>query len=144
MVVGDDEVARAGHTPTLALLADAAQGRLSAPVVADGDLHSGAESAVHAALTAAGLAPLVKPLVHGHELDLAVLDADGQTGVDIEVDGAHHTDDGGRQRRADLARDAVLRRAGWTVLRVPAWRALDQPGRWLSGWPGRSGNAHAM
>ena len=127
VVLGDDAQARCGQTPTLALLADAAQGRLPAPVVPEGALHSDAEKSLHTALTAAGIPIMAKPLVHGHELDLVVFDESGESGIDVEVDGDQHTDPAGRQRRRDIARDAVLRSAGWTVLRFPAWQAQHEP-----------------
>lgn len=45
--------------------------------------------------------------------------------MDIEVDGSQHTDHRGRQRRQDLARDAVLQATGLRVIRVPAWSCLQ-------------------
>ena len=47
--------------------------------------------------------------------------------VDIEVDGSQHADQRGRQRRQDLARDAVLQATGLRVIRVPAWRCPHDP-----------------
>lgn len=44
-----------------------------------------------------------------------------------EGDGTQHLDVRGRQRRQDLARDAVLHKAGWQVVRHPAWRCLTDP-----------------
>ena len=49
--------------------------------------------------------------------------------LDIEVDGIHHTDSRGRQRRQDLARDQILESMGWRVLRIPAWQCLSEPDR---------------
>lgn len=87
-------------------------------------LHSDAERRLFAALAHAGWAPRLKDVVEGYELDLTL---DTPTGpLDIEVDGAHHQDVRGRQRRQDLARDAVLQGLGWRVIRVPAWRALAE------------------
>lgn len=87
-------------------------------------LHSDAERRLFAALARAGWTPRLKDVVEGYELDLTL---DTPTGpLDIEVDGAHHQDVRGRQRRQDLARDAVLEGLGWRVIRVPAWRALAE------------------
>jgi very-short-patch-repair endonuclease len=89
------------------------------------DLHSEAERRLYAALTQAGVAASLKPVVQGYELDFAI---DTPTGsVDIEVDGTHHTDARGRQRRQDLARDRVLEGLGWRVLRMPAWQCFVDP-----------------
>jgi len=89
------------------------------------DLHSEAERRLYAALTKAGVATRLKPVVEGYELDFALDTPVGP--VNIEVDGIHHTDARGRQRRQDLARDRVLEGLGWRVLRVPAWQCLADP-----------------
>ncbi len=84
-------------------------------------LHSEAERRLFDALSRRGVVPDVKPVVEGYELDFAL---DGSAGpVNLEVDGTHHADPRGRQRRQDLLRDAVLEQIGWRVVRVPAWRA---------------------
>ncbi|MHB1490064.1 MAG: endonuclease domain-containing protein [Cellulomonas sp.] len=76
---------------------------------------------------AADAIPELKVVVEGYELDFAL---DSPTGpLDIEVDGVHHTDTRGRQRRQDLARDQILESMGWRVLRIPAWRCLAEPDR---------------
>jgi len=49
--------------------------------------------------------------------------------LNIEVDGGHHLDfSRGKQRRRDIARDRILSALGWTIIRVPAWRCLKDPG----------------
>ena len=67
----------------------------------------------------------LKPSIEGYELDFAVTTNAGP--VNIEVDGIHHSDARGRQRRQDLGRDIVLHDLGWRVIRVPAWRCLAAP-----------------
>lgn len=100
-------------------------------------LHSDAERRLFAALARRGHTPELKVVVEGYELDLALETASGP--LDIEVDGIHHTDMRGRQRRQDLARDQILESIGWRVIRVPAWRCLAEADRvaveveWLLG-----------
>jgi very-short-patch-repair endonuclease len=89
------------------------------------DLHSEAERRLYAAFLNAGIAPRLKPLVEGYELDFAIDTPHGP--LNVEVDGIHHLDARGRQRRQDLARDAILQRLGWRVVRIPAWRCLTDP-----------------
>jgi very-short-patch-repair endonuclease len=86
------------------------------------DLHSESERRLFLALSELGIPVRTKPIVEGYELDFAIDTASGS--VDLEIDGIHHTDARGRQRRQDLARDQVLAGLGWTVIRVPAWRCL--------------------
>ena len=38
------------------------------------------------------------------------------------LDGDHHVDARGKLRRQDLARDRILAKIGWEVIRIPAWR----------------------
>ena len=66
------------------------------------------------------LLPYAKLEAEGYELDFALLEQGIK--LNIEVDGDQHLDVRGRQRRQDLARDRVLAKLGWTVLRIPAWR----------------------
>ena len=42
----------------------------------------------------------------------------------VEIDGRHHWDDP-VQRRADLETDAILRAAGWIVVRIPWFRVWN-------------------
>jgi len=71
--------------------------------------------------------PQLKPTVEGYELDFAFDLPAGR--LNVEVDGVHHTDARGRQRRQDLARDHILEGLGWSVQRIPAWRCLVAPRR---------------
>jgi very-short-patch-repair endonuclease len=72
------------------------------------------------ALREAGLAPTVKNLVEGFELDFTV-EKNGHR-LNIEVDGDLHFDNRGQQVRRDIIRDRILKSCGWTVVRVRAWR----------------------
>ncbi|QTE30033.1 AAA domain-containing protein [Pengzhenrongella sicca] len=90
-----------------------------------GDLHSEAERRLYSAMVRRNLPVQLKPIIEGYELDFAIQTPTGL--VDIEVDGDHHSDERGRQRRQDLARDAVLNAINIRVIRVPAWSALSEP-----------------
>ena len=87
--------------------------------------HSDAERLLLEAMERRGLAPIGKFDVEGFELDFALMD--GSAKLNVEVDGDHHLDVRGRQRRNDVARDEILGRMGWKVLRIPAWRCHDEP-----------------
>ena len=68
--------------------------------------------------------PYAKPEVEGYELDFALLEQGIK--LNVEVDGDHHIDARGRQRRQDITRDRVLAKLGWTVVRIPAWRCHEE------------------
>ena len=70
------------------------------------------------------LLPYAKLDVEGYELDFALLEQGIK--LNVEVDGDQHLDARGRQRRQDLARDRVLAKLSWTVLRIPAWRCHEE------------------
>ncbi len=124
IVVGHPTAAGEFNLPTLASLRQAALEGLE-PTTASWKVHSESERRLLDALHDAGMAPLVKPVEEGYELDFALMHDGGR--LNVEVDGEHHLDARGRQRRQDVARDRVLRSLGWTVLRVPAWRCLAEP-----------------
>ena len=112
--------ARAAHTPPCH------EPRLTDTELAEVvDLHSDAERRLYAALLRLEVAVQLKPIIEGYELDFAINTPGGM--VDIEVDGTQHTDPRGRQRRQDLARDAILKSIGIRVIRIPAWRCLQEP-----------------
>ncbi len=74
------------------------------------------------AMRTARLDPVAKLGFGGYELDFA-LSVNGRR-LNVEVDGDQHIDERGRQCRQDITRDRVLARAGWDVLRLPAWRCI--------------------
>ena len=74
------------------------------------------------AMRKAELDPVAKLNDSGYELDFAILEQDIR--LNIEVDGDQHVDMRGQQRRQDIARDRVLTRAGWKVIRIPAWQCV--------------------
>ena len=76
------------------------------------------------AMQLGGLLPYAKLDVEGYELDFALLEQGIK--LNVEVDGDQHLDARGRQRRQDLARDRVLAKLSWTVLRIPAWRCHEE------------------
>ena len=87
---------------------------------------SESESRLLNAMILNGLTPLAKVDVEGLELDFAIMH-DGHK-IDIEVDGDQHFDAKLQRCRQDLFRDRVLTRAGWIVLRFPAWRCFIEAG----------------
>jgi len=84
------------------------------------------------ALQQRGLEPLAKIDVDGFELDFAILREEKR--FNIEVDGDQHFTPNRLRRRQDIARDSILDRSGWIVIRVPAWRCTVDPAtaaRWI-------------
>jgi very-short-patch-repair endonuclease len=63
--------------------------------------------------------------VEGFELDFVIMH-NGRK-IDLEVDGDQHFNAQLQRCRQDLLRDRVLTRAGWEVLRFPAWRCFVEP-----------------
>ena len=92
-------------------------------------IDSEAERRLYEAMIVDGLDPLSKFDVEGYELDFGIIS--GELRIDVEVDGDQHYEKtvGShlRLRRQDIARDAVLTRAGWMVKRVPAWECVHHP-----------------
>ena len=135
VVVGDSSaISTAGLADLTALHAAATSQQPARPTLEEADdarLHSESERRVYAALAHIGLTPALKPVVDGYELDFAFVEGDAR--LDVECDGTHHVDVRGRLRRQDLARDAVLRRMGWEIHRVPAWQCLQQPDQTAAG-----------
>jgi hypothetical protein len=92
-------------------------------------IDSEAEGRLYEAMLGAGLDPISKIDVEGYELDFGLIR--GTQRIDIEVDGDQHYEKLNgkhlRLRRQDIARDAVITRAGWVVKRIPAWECLRHP-----------------
>ena len=88
--------------------------------VAEFRTDSTSEAILLDAMQLGDLLPYAKLEAEGYDLDFALLEQGIK--LNIEVDGDQHLDVRGRQRRQDLARDRVLAKLGWTVLRIPAWR----------------------
>lgn len=129
IAIGHPEAGTAG-SPTLASLRDYLRrysendttGMRAAPDL----IASDAEGRALEAMQAAGLEPLSKVHEKGYELDFALLDPGGVK-LNVEIDGDQHHDTRGEQRRTDHARDRLLRKLGWRVLRIPAWRCHEDP-----------------
>lgn len=85
---------------------------------------SKAEELLLAAMQLRNLSPYAKLNVEGYELDFALLE--NGIKLNVEVDGDHHLDVRGRQRRQDVTRDRVLSNLGWNVLRISAWRCYEE------------------
>ena len=124
LVVFGHPTAAAEFSPTLGSLRAAA---IEGPATADAAwaIHSESEARLLKAMYSAGLAPALKPSEQGFELDFAIVTPSIR--LNIEVDGSQHRDERGRQRRRDIARDRVLEGLGWTVVRYPSWRCLEEP-----------------
>lgn len=90
-----------------------------------GQLHSEAEARLYRALLDADLDVVAKAMVRGYECDFLV--RGGNTAINLECDGRTHTDQLGRLRKQDRARDQLLASEGLKVVRVPAWRCLLEP-----------------
>ncbi len=117
------------ESPTLASLRAYLQDEVavnegSCTTVAEFRTDSTSERLLLDALQLGDLLPYAKLEVEGYELDFALLEQGIK--LNVEVDGDQHLDARGRQRRQDLARDRILAKLGWTVLRIPAWRCHEE------------------
>ena len=130
MVLGHPEIGAAG-SPTLASLRSYL---VEAPTRDDEAEHSPStkfrtdsesEARLLAAMRNAGMHPSAKLFIQGYELDFALLEQGVR--LNVEVDGDHHTDARGKLRRQDIARDRILAKAGWEIIRIPAWRCIWDP-----------------
>ena len=126
VVLGHPHIASAG-SPTLNSLRNylrshAIQGDVPSPEIGKHQVDSRTEARLLRAMRKAGFQPSAILPVEGYELDFALL-GEGIR-LNVEVDGEHHIDDRGKQRRQDLVRDRVIARMGWDVLRIPAWRCV--------------------
>ena len=130
MVIGHPEIGTAG-SPTLASLRsylveaptrdDEAEHSPSAKFRTDSE----SEARLLTAMRNAGMQPSAKLFIQGYELDFALLEQGVR--LNVEVDGDHHTDARGKLRRQDIARDRILAKAGWEIIRIPAWRCIWDP-----------------
>ena len=92
-------------------------------------MNSKAESRFYGAMLEQGLNSISRLNVEGYELDFGMID--GGIRLNLEVDADQHYEQllgqHLRLRRQDIARDGVLTRAGWHVLRIPAWQCFSHP-----------------
>lgn len=92
-------------------------------------IDSEAERRLYDAMLKIGLDPISKVDVEGYELDFGLVR--GGQRLDIEVDGDQHYERSVgnhlKLRRQDIARDRVITRAGWLVVRIPAWECIHHP-----------------
>ena len=113
-VFGDLGFARTGRVPVLTRLAAIA----TEPKVRAGDREAGSlwERRLATALADRGLEPVPQYPIMGRRLDFALFA--GSVKLDVEVDGRRwHTDADGNRKADDIFRDAMLRAAGWRVIR---------------------------
>jgi very-short-patch-repair endonuclease len=84
------------------------------------------ERPLQEALREAGVTAIPQYAYGPYRLDLAVID--GETQIDVEVDGEHfHKDLDGVRCFEDMMRDQYLGQRGWTVLRFWALEVRDRP-----------------
>ena len=120
LVLGHPGVGSLG-CETLESLRDWLKGNAGGSALVAGDrTDSASERVLLKAMQFQGIPPDAKVNVGGYELDFALREEGLK--LDIEVDGDQHLDVRRRQRRQDIARDRVLGKLGWSVLRIPAWR----------------------
>ena len=126
VVLGHPEIGTAG-SPTLASLrsylrenATEREHRTMEPATNRVRTDSRPEALLLNAMRKAGLQPRAKLYVRGYELDFALLEHGLR--LNVEVDGDHHVDARAKLRRQDIARDRILTKIGWEVVRIPAWR----------------------
>jgi hypothetical protein len=124
VVFGDrEQLGRLGAT-TLVALAEAAdrRGRRRDHVWSPTTVQ------LHAALVAHGIPAALGSVEEGYPLAITLIGVDGRR-VDVEIDEFPEGDPRGRAQRQAATRDANLAELGWTVVRIPAWRAYLEPGR---------------
>ncbi len=126
VVLGDPNIDHF-DCPTLSSLRMFAQSVYESPKNRVGPrMDSQAERRFYEAMLERGLNPISKFNVEGYELDFGIID--GGIRLNLEVDGDQHYEQllgqHLRLRRQDIARDGVLTRAGWHVLRIPAWQCF--------------------
>lgn len=125
IVVGDEKVCRArdGLLGELARYAERLRGPEAEGPTREPETDEEALLVEH--LTAAGLRPMPQHEVRGLRVDIGL--PDDHRPVAIEVDGSSHDSVDGSRLLRDVYRDTKLRRAGWEVIRVPAWRVRLEP-----------------
>jgi hypothetical protein len=122
LVFGDRAQLRRLGAATLVAAAEAAdrRGRRREPPP------SALTVALHASLVAHGIPASLGSVDEGYPLAIALIGADGRR-IDVEIDEFPEGDPRGRARRQAAVRDANLAELGWTVIRIPAWRAALEP-----------------
>ncbi len=128
IVIGHPDIDKLG-SPTLSSLRTylheiVAEKEDDIAFVANFRTDSRSEELLLAAMQLQGLSPYAKLNVEGYELDFALLE--NGIKLNVEVDGDHHLDVRGRQRRQDVTRDRVLSNLGWKVMRISAWRCYEE------------------
>ena len=68
----------------------------------------------------------VDPDAEGYAFPLALNRPDGSV-VHLDIDAYSNSEDNATSHRQLLTHDTMLTAAGFSVLRVPAWRCLDEP-----------------
>lgn len=122
LVFGDRVQLRRLGASTLLALAEAADRRVRRREPAPSEV----TVALHAALVARGIPASLGSVDEGYPLAITLIGADGHR-IDVEVDEFPEGDPRGRARRQAAVRDANLAELGWTVIRIPAWRAALEP-----------------
>lgn len=126
VIVGDEGVCKSRDGLLGDLARYAVELRGPAHVAAVGACETDEEELLFEALIAAGHQPAAQYEARGWRIDIAI--PDRVPPIAIEVDGSSHDAPDGTRLLRDVYRDLKLRRAGWRVERVPAWRVRLDPG----------------
>jgi AAA domain len=122
VVFGSRKELRRLGASTLLALAEAAERRGQLP----DPTWSEATHRLHMALLAHGIPVTLGAVDEGYPLAITLIGRDDRR-VDVEIDELPDGDPRGRAQRQARTRDRHLMELGWTVVRVPAWRAYLDP-----------------
>jgi hypothetical protein len=122
VVFGSRKELRRLGASTLLALADAAEHHGLKP----DPTWSEATHRLHMALVTHGIPVTLGGVDEGYPLAITLSGRDGRR-VDVEIDEFPDGDPRGRAQRQARTRDRHLTELGWTVVRVPAWRAYLDP-----------------
>ena len=115
------ELRRLGASTLLALAEAAARHGLKPDPTWSEAIHR-----LHMALVTHGIPVTLGGVDEGYPLAITLIGRDGRR-VDVEIDEFPDGDPRGRAQRQARTRDRHLKELGWTVVRVPAWRAYLDP-----------------
>ena len=77
----------------------------------------------------AGHIDVSKVNVEGYDLDFSLVTGSVRIDIEVDVDQRYRSALGSHLGlcREDISRDRVLMKAGWKVLRIPAWECVKYP-----------------
>lgn len=124
VVFGDTDALERLPAPTLRALASMAQSRRAATTTDSPYLMR-----LHRALLDRGIPAELDIVDEGYHLGIAIITTGESPKINLEVSHYQQADDLVRLQRQWQLRDDNVRRLGWRVERVPAWRAYLEPDR---------------